>query len=360
MGYIPTIIFNLHSNKITLNSSDTKPKIKSKSNENNNKGDKKINCKKSSIINNTIKNIKVENISKNIIQKTQTQTQIQKKVIKNSNSNNLNKNIIVKQKIIENISINNNNKSLSNHFYYNIKKHSGTTLSQTSNKKDLYKFINFVNKNNFTNYKISPLTIKNSEKTSKEKNCHNKSIKNGSNENKNLNNITCKLVAQKKKTNKLKKEMINKNYLKTFIKKFPGKNFDKDKTFKNKNNKNNTDNEKKAEALKILKRDGNNSYKSQNIDSSDLISYIMSMGENIIKSNEKLDDNLKAKINLYLQTFIIAVGNKIKLDKEQKKKAVQFVLQNIHKYKIKLNISEKMIKILEGKDFELKDGNIIL
>ena len=241
LGYIPTIIFNLHSNKITLNSSDTKPKIKSKSNENNNKGDKKINCKKSSIINNTIKNIKVENISKNIIQKTQTQTQIQKKVIKNSNSNNLNKNIISKQKIIENISINNNNKSLSNHFYYNIKKHSGTTLSQTSNKKDLYKFINFVNKNNFTNYKISPLTIKNSEKTSKEKNCHNKSIKNGSNENKNLNNITCKLVAQKKKTNKIKKEMINKNYLKTFIKKFPGKNFDKDKTFKNKNNKNNTD-----------------------------------------------------------------------------------------------------------------------
>jgi hypothetical protein len=122
LGYIPTIIFNLHSNKITLNSSDTKPKIKSKSNENNNKGDKKINCKKSSIINNTIKNIKVENISKNIIQKTQTQTQIQKKVIKNSNSNNLNKNIISKQKIIENISINNNNKSLSNHFYYNIKK----------------------------------------------------------------------------------------------------------------------------------------------------------------------------------------------------------------------------------------------
>ena len=42
---------------------------------------------------------------------------------------------------------------------------------------------------------------------------------------------------------------------------------------------NNEDNEKKAEALKILKRDGNNSYKSQNIDSSDLISYIMSMGE---------------------------------------------------------------------------------
>ena len=42
LGYIPTIIFNLHSNKITLNSSDTKPKIKSKSNENNNKGDKKL------------------------------------------------------------------------------------------------------------------------------------------------------------------------------------------------------------------------------------------------------------------------------------------------------------------------------
>ena len=123
---------------------------------------------------------------------------------------------------------------------------------------------------------------------------------------------------------------------------------------------NNEDNEKKAEALKILKRDGNNSYKSQNIDSSDLISYIMSMGENIIKSNEKLDDKTKAKINLYLQTFIIAVGNKIKLDKEQKKKAVQFVLQNIHKYKIKLNISEKMIKILEGKDFELKDYDDIL
>ena len=234
LEYIPTIIFNVNSNKISLNPVDIKSKIKSKSNENNhkpNKNNRIINNKKS-IINNIIKNTIGENNSKNKILKTKTQAQ--KKFIKNSNSNNLNKNIIKRQKILDNVSPNNksinpnlchNNCSNNNH---NNKKQNGTELSLSSNKNDLLgiQFINFINKNNFTNFKT--------EKTSKEKNCHNKNLKNNVNDNKSINCITCKLVAPKKKVYKQKKETSSKNYLKTFIKKFTNINLNKDKKLKNK------------------------------------------------------------------------------------------------------------------------------
>ena len=236
LEYIPTIIFNVNSNKISLNPIDIKSKIKSKSNENNhkpNKNNRIINNKKTNIINNIIKNTLVENNSKNKILKTKTQTQ--KKFIKYSNSNNLNKNIITRQKILDNVSPNNksinpnlchNNASNNNN---NNKKQNGTDLSLSSNKKDLLgiQFINFINKNNFTNFKT--------EKTSKEKNCHNKNIKNNINDNKSINSITCKLIAPKKKIiNKQKKETSSKNDLKTFIKKFTNINLNKDKKLKNK------------------------------------------------------------------------------------------------------------------------------
>ena len=241
LEYIPTIIFNLNSNKITLNSNDIKPKIKSKSNENNHKHNKNnniINIKNQTIYNHTIKNIIAENNQKsnnNNIFKTKTQTQPQKKIMNtNSKINNLNKNLINRQKILENIS--QNNKSVSPHLNNN-KKQSGTTLSLSSNKKDLIgiQFINFINKNNITNFKTTPITIKNSEKNSKEKNHHNKNIKNNINDNKNANSITCKLIAPRKKVSKQKKEISNKNYLKTFIKKFSNINLNKDKKLKNKN-----------------------------------------------------------------------------------------------------------------------------
>ena len=243
LEYIPTIIFNLNSNnKITLNSIDTKSKIKSKSNENNHKHNKNnnkiINCKKASIYNPKIKNIIAEN--NNNIFKTKAQTQPQKKITNtNTKINNLNKNLINKQKLLENISI--NNKSISPHLNNN-KKQSGTTLSLSSNKKDIIgiQLINFINKKNFTNFKTTPITLKNSEKNSKEKTQHNKNIKNNINDNKNMNSITCKLIAPKKKVSNQKKDISNKNYLKTFIKKFSNINLNKDKKLKSKN-KNNVD-----------------------------------------------------------------------------------------------------------------------
>ena len=78
LEYIPTIIFNLNSNKISQNSVDKKSKIKSKSNENS-KNNRLINFKKSFILNNTIKNIKAD---KNNINKTKTQIKMNSKLIK--------------------------------------------------------------------------------------------------------------------------------------------------------------------------------------------------------------------------------------------------------------------------------------
>lgn len=115
---------------------------------------------------------------------------------------------------------------------------------------------------------------------------------------------------------------------------------------------NNEDPEKKAEALKILHLNGNNLYQSQNVDTSDLISYIIDMGKNILKSDKIIKED---KINLYLNVFLIAVGKRIKLDKEHKKEAIIFVLQNSNKYKIKLDIGKNILNLLEGKDFEIKD-----
>ena len=120
---------------------------------------------------------------------------------------------------------------------------------------------------------------------------------------------------------------------------------------------NNDDPEKKAEALKILKHDPNSSYKSQNVDLSDLISYIISLGDKLLKSD---DVQKKEKINLYLKIFEITVGKRMKLDVKDKKEAIKFVIQNNNKYKIKLDLSKKIVEILEGKDFEMKDYDEIL
>ena len=122
----------------------------------------------------------------------------------------------------------------------------------------------------------------------------------------------------------------------------------------------NEDKTKKAEALRILKQNNNNLYKSENVDPRDLIAYIMAMGDKLINSSSKLEDEKKDKINLYLKTFVIAVGNITKSDKEIKKEAIIYIIKNINKHKIKLNVSEKMVKILEGKDFEPKDYDDIL
>ena len=119
---------------------------------------------------------------------------------------------------------------------------------------------------------------------------------------------------------------------------------------------NNEDPTKKAEALKILKQDGNNSYTSENVDASDLINYIVNMGNDILKK----DPEKNKKINLYLKIFIIAVGKRIKLNVNDKREAIKFVIQNSSKFKTKIDLAKKMINILEGKDFEIKDYDDIL
>ena len=121
---------------------------------------------------------------------------------------------------------------------------------------------------------------------------------------------------------------------------------------------NNDDKEKKLEALNILKADDNKSYTSANVDTSDLISHIVNISESLL--NSKIDDKKKEKINLYTKIFVIIVGKKIKLDKEKKKEAIKFVMQNSSKFNIKMDISKSIIGILEGKDFEIKDYDEIL
>ena len=234
LDYIPKIIFNLNTNKVQPNSVDnkqkTKSKSKSKSNESNknSKKNKIINFKKSYIINKTIKKAKEENNVKNNIYKTKTQ--MQKYFIKNSNNNS--NNIKKEEKIIH------NNKRISpDSISNNNQKQSETSLSFSSNKKELIglQFINLINKNNFNNFKTTPITTKTSEKTSKEKNNHIKKLKKNVAENKNINTIKCKLIAPKMKVNKNKKDVSNKNYLKTFIKKFSNTNLNKEKKIKNQN-----------------------------------------------------------------------------------------------------------------------------
>ena len=237
LEYIPTIIFNLNSNKISLNSSN-KSQIKSKSNDNNksNKKERIVNIKKSSIINKNIIKAKEENNLKNNILKTKTQ--MAKQIINNSNSYNLNKKLISRQKIIEKILPNDKNIIPLLNYNSNInKKQSEASLSFNSNKKELANFqlINFINKENFTNIKTTPITTKTSEKNSKEKNYQRKKISKNINDNKNIKNINCKLIPPKKKIIKKNKDMNNKNYLKTFIKKYSNINFDKNKKIKNKN-----------------------------------------------------------------------------------------------------------------------------
>ena len=81
---------------------------------------------------------------------------------------------------------------------------------------------------------------------------------------------------------------------------------------------------KKAEALKILKADDNQSYKRENVETSDLISHIVNISESLLNSD--IDDKKKEKINLYTKIFIIIVGKKIKLDKEKKYQTFSFFM----------------------------------
>ena len=122
---------------------------------------------------------------------------------------------------------------------------------------------------------------------------------------------------------------------------------------------NDEDKIKREKKLEDLKKEKNSSYKSNNIAPSDLASYIITMGDELLKS-DKIQNKEKDTIKLYIQMFIIIVGKKLTLGVDTKKEAIKFVIQNYSKYKVKSDISQKIIGILEGKDFELKDFNDIL
>jgi hypothetical protein len=108
---------------------------------------------------------------------------------------------------------------------------------------------------------------------------------------------------------------------------------------------NDEDKAKRAEHLKTLKSGENSKYKSNNIAASDLASYIMTMGDELLKS-DKIPSIVKDKIKLYFQMFIIIVGKKIRLEMDRKKEAIKFVIQNYNKYKSNLDITQKIIGIL--------------
>ena len=260
---IPTVIFNINSNQILesnyknkklKNSSESKSKSKSKSNNKSKSNDsnknKIINYNKSSNQCNLVKkNVLNENNFNGIVK---TKTQILKRPNKNTN-NNTNKTIINKQ--LNNNSYNNNKTNSNNpyNFYFNNnqKINIGTSLSLSSNKNNilgLQYLNNLINKNNFNTYKTTPITTKNSVKSSKEKNIQNSNNhkNSNSNDNKKKNSINCKLISIAPK-NKIiqKKNFQNNNNLKSLMKKFSISNINKEnkesktqKEIKDKNSEN--------------------------------------------------------------------------------------------------------------------------
>ena len=315
---IPTVIFNINSNKIletnskniqNSNESKSNNKSKSKSNENNN-------FKKTSNQCNLIKRtIKKENNINGRINKTKTQTQ--KIQIKKSN-NNLQKNIINKNQIKDNNSYKTNNPY---HFYYNNiqKLNIGASLSLTSNKNSLagMKYINnLINKNNSNNFRTTPITTKNSIKNSKEKNMINsntnhKNDKNNENKKSNINGkIIC--LGQKKKISQQKLKIQNNNNLKSLMKKFSISNINKNTKNDIKKNNENISNSKNITLL------GKNSQSS--LSSLNNFYSINILSKSFVNSKK----NFKKNINFYKTK----VDTKIQSNEFQKKSNKYFDINN--------------------------------
>ena len=318
---IPTVIFNINSNKIletnskniqNSNESKSNNKSKSKSNENNN-------FKKTSNQCNLIKRtIKKENNINGRINKTKTQTQ--KIQIKKNNNNNPQKNIINKNQIKDNNSYKTNNPY---HFYYNNiqKLNIGTSLSLTSNKNSLagMKYINnLINKNNSNNFRTTPITTKNSIKNSKEKNMINSNTnhKNDKNNENKKSIINGKIISlgQKKKISQQKLKMQNDSNLKSLMKKFSISNINKNKKTKNDIKKNN-ENISNSKNITLL---GKNSH-------SNLSSLNNFYSINILsKSFANSKKNFKKSINFYKTK----VDTKIQNNELQKKSNKYFDINN--------------------------------
>ena len=122
---------------------------------------------------------------------------------------------------------------------------------------------------------------------------------------------------------------------------------------------NNDDQNKKENALKILKPKEDSSYNKENITPKDLVEYFI---ENINKFLGKSDKNL---VQLYLNIFIVTIAKRLNLEKKIKKDAIKNVIQRYYRNKINKfsnieSITKNIIDILKDKEFNRTDYNDIL
>ena len=119
---------------------------------------------------------------------------------------------------------------------------------------------------------------------------------------------------------------------------------------------NNDIDEKKKEALEILKKSENNTYSFVNINPSDLVNHLINEGNKL--------GTKSPIVFLYLCIFIITVGKKMNLKKDDKREAAKFIIENHYKFgKIKLDlpkITKNIINIIDDLEFTLNDYNDIL
>ena len=119
---------------------------------------------------------------------------------------------------------------------------------------------------------------------------------------------------------------------------------------------NNDDEDKKKEAFEILKKRENSSYTFVNINPSDLVNHLIAEGK---KYGSK-----SPIILLYLYNFIINVGKTLNINKNDKKEAVKFIIENYYKYgKLNLDlakVTKNIINIIDDIEFTLNDYKDIL
>ena len=121
---------------------------------------------------------------------------------------------------------------------------------------------------------------------------------------------------------------------------------------------NNDIDDRKMEALKILKKNENDSYSYVNINPTDLINHLIAEGNKL--------GTKSPIIFLYLCIFIVIVAKnkRINLRKDDKRESIKFIIENYYKFgKINLDMTKiikNIIEILGDIEFTLNDYNDVL
>ena len=119
---------------------------------------------------------------------------------------------------------------------------------------------------------------------------------------------------------------------------------------------NNDYDDRKKEALEILKKNENSSYSFVNVKPSDLANHLITQGNKY--------GNSAPIIFLYLCIFIVTVGKKMNLRKEDKKEAVKYIIATHDKFgNINLDlqkITRNIINSIDDLEFNKTDYNEIL